>query len=263
MSFEAAVAVLAGGAARLSLAPGREAARSLATVARCLAAEAGNADGEVVAAWAEGLRALSRTVDESFPENLFFDTEALAGALLAAGVAGGVAPVAEAVTVLVELHRLFGCATTIRFRYVHDFLYGFDWAKWVQRCPEERAGVGPFDLPFLVAMRARGAELLALIEANDDTYPRLRGPGHRNPFGFSREPEDEARLFRALAEHDELPVPAFAFQGPWRWQRPYAELRERRAASLGLGPHPCPRQGDAQADGRQHGCASEEQSGDQ
>jgi hypothetical protein len=222
------------GLVRLSLSPQRDRARALAEVAHELEASHPGAPAAIVRAWAEGLVALSRTIGESFPENLFFDVEAPAAALLEAGLRDGEPAVQERSELLVRLHGIFGGKTTIRFRYVHDFLYGFDWAKWVQRGVAERATEGPFSVAFLRAMHQRGHELLGLIERDDAKYPRLRDHRPRNPFGFSREPDDERRLFRDLAARGLLPVDAYRRGGPWQWNRPYAELREERARALGL-----------------------------
>lgn len=171
---------------------------------------------------------------DSYPENLFCDLDALAAHL------GRASPslCRETGRRIAGLHRLYGRHTAICFRYVHDFVYGFDWARWVAREPITRASVGPFDLPFLSYLERRGAELLELIEGDDAKYPRLRDQKNRSPFPFSREPEAELAVHRALARKGLLPNPAWRSDAQPVWDRPFVALREAEAKALGfwLGP---------------------------
>lgn len=213
----------------LSLCPGRGAARPLAEIPIDRAIEE---DARV--AIARGLCAIARAVERSFPNNLFCDLE-LVGATLGAQAAregaGGVERVSSAI---VELHERFGCATELHFRYVHDFLYGFDWARWVRRDPEARAGVGPFDAAFLAHARRRGDELASLIAEDDPKYGRLPEGTDRNPFPFARDPASEELLLRDLAARGWIPVEAWRADATPDWTRDYVTERERRARELGL-----------------------------
>ena len=94
----------------------------------------------------------------------------------------------ETTELLVDVQARYGARSAIRFRYVHDFIYGYDWARWVAREPETRTAIGPYDPVFLQRMRHRADELLELIQTNDKNYPQLEQNISRNPFGFSREP---------------------------------------------------------------------------
>ncbi|MEM1417603.1 MAG: ferrochelatase, partial [Myxococcota bacterium] len=116
----------------------------------------------------------------------------------------------------------------------HDFLYAFDWSKWVREAPEERAAIGPFDRPFLERMVTRGRELVALIEARDLKYGPIPAGVDRNPFSFSRTPVDEARLWKDLAAVDGLPAKAWDPDAIPEWERDFYALREARARALGL-----------------------------
>lgn len=218
-----------------SLGPGRERASSLEAIGeRVLSADVPLA---VAGAWAEGLAEVATAMQDAFPENVFWDLDRIAADLLRAGEASG--PVAGAREVrahaarLVEVQRVFGRHTPVAFRYVHDFSYGFDWAKWVGKEPDARRDVSPFGPRFVQAMIDRGRELHSLIaEGRDAKYPPLPDGRPRNPFGFSREPEAEARLLRHLAAHDLLPVRAWDVGHVPTWDRPYAALRRQAAQSL-------------------------------
>jgi len=231
-------AIVARGISRRTLDPARTEALGFEEIAVALALE--GRDARIVAEVAELARELVEAIAEHFPENLFADYAALVEAcvLAAEGAADPVATVRETGRCLVDLQALFGRHSTVRFRYVHDFLYGFDWAKWVQRAPSERSSVEPYAPLFLASMLERGHEMLALIAADDRTYPRLRDERPRNPFRFDREPTSEEAIHRALAARDELPVRAYVLShhGVARsaWDRPYQEARFAVAQELGL-----------------------------
>lgn len=215
--------------ARSSMAPDRERATSFEALGEIVLRGVGPRRAEV---FAEGFDRLARAVRESFPENLFWDFDRLAGVLARAPEDA----MRGAFDDLVQLHELFGRATAIRFRYVHDFLYGYDWAKWVARDPEARADLDPYSPAFFAAMLSRGRELLALIAEDDPKYHRLRGEGHRNPFGFSREPSAERALHRRLAARGAIPVEAWRVGGAARWDLDFYGMRERCAEELRLTP---------------------------
>src|SRR5690606_6943768 len=107
--------------------------------------------------YVEGLCGLALAQLESFPENIFWDLDFPAQAALRQamqraaelgaeqGAAGGAALLAELFERMAGLQRLYGHQTPIDFRYVHDFTYGYDWVKWVEREPTQDGSVGPFD----------------------------------------------------------------------------------------------------------------------
>ena len=174
---------------------------------------------------------IARAVAEHFPDNIYGDVDFLSAALVARF---GDQPAAEAqLTVHCEqiagLIALYGCHSAIRFRYMHDFLYGFDWARWVRKDPINRAATGPFDPVFLQYLYQRGGELLALIERGDAEYPPLAPDQWRNPFDFSREPAAEARLHRLLAAEELLPLAAWDIYARPSFDRDFHRLRRERA----------------------------------
>jgi hypothetical protein len=181
---------------------------------------------------AEGLRALLTAVRLHFPGNIYWDLDRLVAGLVSE--AESEAALGEALSEAETLHRMFGGHSAIRFRYVHDFLYGFDWAKWVARDPAARSRVGPFDRAFLAYTQRRGRELLELIARDDAKYHRLRDERPRNPFPFSREPEHERRLHEDLARRGLLPVESWRSDATPRWDLPFAAEREARARALSI-----------------------------
>lgn len=222
---------------RRSLAPGRRTATPLVDLLSVVAADLDSP--ETASALERGLCTLALAQLEHFPGNLFWDLDFVAhdAAAQARRAPEPVDHLDGLFALMAELQRVYGRTTAIHFRYVHDFSYGFDWAKWVRREPAQDGSVGPFDLGFLGYMKRRADELLALIERDDRTYPRLDDEAHRNPFPFSREPEAEIELHRSLATTGDVPVPA------WRgleagetlvWDRDYAVHRVERAKQLGL-----------------------------
>jgi hypothetical protein len=173
---------------------------------------------------------------ESFPENLFWDFDFyLASIHRDASVAPDYAGYLQHVTRLtVGLMRAYGQHSTIRFRYVHDFMYGFDWARWVSRASEARRAVEPFGVDFLRQIESRGRDIVTLIEADDDLYPKLPESASRNPFPFSREPDEELPLYQLLTERGHVPVQAWRIDAQPDASRDFDELREEAATSLGL-----------------------------
>lgn len=188
-------------------------------------------DGVRAHAFARGLDDVIRAIADNFPENIFWDLDYLASCLWHAGEALAISDFACRV---VTLCRGFGNQSKLRFRYAHDFLYGYDWARWVTRAPEERAGIGPFDLSFFDYLDARMKTLLELVSSNDSKYPQLESWEFRNPFTFTREPQEEAALHQALARLDLIPLKSWRLDGERRWDLPFTDLRAEVAERLGL-----------------------------
>ena len=191
----------------------------------------------VLAVLGEGLLEIVEAQCQNFPENIFWDLDFLATSLIRRSRDSDLGPVRyiqEATRTIVSLQALFGIHSPIRFRYVHDFLYGFDWARWVKRDPNIRGSVQPFDIEFLRYSRERGHELIHLIEEGDERYPALDAGNARNPFPFSREPSDESLLHRDLAEQGMIPVCAWNPDAAPVWNENYADFRIARARELSL-----------------------------
>ena len=226
-----------GGAARLSLAPDRDRATSLAALGERHLSE--TVSPELGQLFVDGLVTVARAMLQSFPGNLFWDLDYPAArlfTLLASRAADPAQALGASVEVIVTLQQRFGRGSKLGFRYAHDFLYGYDWSRWVRRAPAARAGVGPFDLRFLEALARRGEELSLRIDRGDPEYPRLEAGSTRNVFDFNRDPEWELRLHRELVVRDLVPVRAWLPDAAPRHDRPYTELRAECARALGIPP---------------------------
>lgn len=212
-----------------SLDPGRSCVPPLVElVARVME---GGEDVERVRALAWGVGEVVRALAEDFPDNIFWDLEHLACCMWRAG---GPRQIEDFARRVAGLCRSFGNKSELRFRYAHDFLYGYDWTRWVARQPEERAGIGPFDPVFFDYLEDRCQKLRELIACDDSKYGRLQGPEFRNPFAFCREPREETHLHQMLAQADLIPVKAWRLDGERRWDLPFTDLRNEAARRLGL-----------------------------
>ena len=216
---------------RRSLAPHRVLATPIDSLSARLLGDA--TDSSLGRVFAQGMTQTAGAVDEHFPDNIFADVDFLAAALLAQAhrdpdPAACLAGLFDRIASLIEL---YGCHSAINFRYVHDFLYGFDWARWARKDPRRRR-VGPFDLEFLAYLQRRGAELLALIAADDSQYPRLAPGRWRNPFGISREPDEETHLHRELATAGLVPVTTWDIAARPSCDQDFSKLRQERATRL-------------------------------
>jgi hypothetical protein len=215
---------------RLTLDPRRSIANPLTEVVSRLA------DDRQSPHLAAAASAVAEAQMRNFPENLFWDFDFyLASIHDRASEAGDYSVyLSHVADSTVRLMQLYGQQSPIRFRYVHDFMYGFDWARWVRRKPEVRASVHPFSIEFIRQTEARGRDLLSLIQADDEWYPRLKEGVSRNPFPFPREPDDELRLYRTLAARGYVPVEAWRVDARPDAERDFDALREQTAASLGF-----------------------------
>lgn len=226
-AIDARLDALPGGAR--TLAPGRARATPLAALVDSLAGpDAARRDALSLA--------LGRVVSaeiENFPENLFWDSDALAASLAQAPDAHALD---DSVHTIESLMAIYGVHGPVCFQYVHDFVYGMDWATWVARKRLERAAVAPFGIDFLRYSQRRGRELLARIAAGDDPrYQPIAAGQRRNVFAYSRVPDDELRLMRALAQRSAIPVVAWEFDVVGDASRDIQALREAVASELGLG----------------------------
>jgi hypothetical protein len=195
-----------------------------------------NSDIKLIKALADTLKPILDALLQNFPENIFWDFDFLVNSMLRQALSAENDAVCflksfgEQVALLM---KLFGKKTEIRFRYIHDFMYGFEWAKWVQKQPQTRAKIEPFSPIFLDYLLSKGKEILQRI-GHDDVYHQIQGNSYRNPFCFSREPEDECSLLTYLAAHQLIPVTAWNWNAQPIWNKPFHQQREQISLQLGI-----------------------------
>ena len=198
-----------------------------------------NPDIQLLATLQETLECIVYTQLQNFPENIFWDFDFLVSSMLRQALVadeGAVPFLTVFGEKMVSLTEMFGNKTEIRFRYVHDFIYGFEWARWVQKEPQKRAHIEPFSLVFLDYLLVKGKELLQRISHGKVTSYKLCDTGYRNPFTFSREPEDEYRLLSYLAEEQLIPVAVWNWNASPVWNKPFQEMRQQLALKLDIQP---------------------------
>jgi len=118
---------------------------------------------------------------------------------------------------------------------VHDFIYGFDWAKWVKKDIKNRKSIQPFSYDFLQRMYLRGKELELLIEQNDAKYHQLGVEQQfRNPFLFHRNPKEETSLLKQLADLDLIPIKTWEINGSPVWKKNFQSERNKLSIQLGF-----------------------------
>ncbi|NRA31948.1 MAG: hypothetical protein HRU17_01285 [Polyangiaceae bacterium] len=174
---------------------------------------------------------IALSIVRSFPGNLFWDFDWCAQTLTQIEWEGSAA-LNRTVSAVTELQELFGPRTAIRFAYAHDFIYGFDWAKWCWADRAAREYCGPLSEPFLEAMRRRALEIQTLIVEEDRVYPSVKGP--RNAFGFARDVASERRLHRALVQACGIPLRAWEQGATPEIDRNYRAWRSVTAERLEL-----------------------------
>jgi hypothetical protein len=198
-----------------------------------------NTDSQIFLSLQRTLESIVRTQLQNFPENIFWDFDFLVSSMLRQALVADKGAIyflrvfGEKMDSLIEM---FGTETEIRFRYVHDFMYGFEWARWVQKDPQKRAHIEPFSLFFLDYLLAKGKELLQRISHGQVTSYKLCDTGYRNPFTFSREPEDERRLLAYLADEQLIPVAVWNWNASPVWNKPFQEMRQQLALKLNIQP---------------------------
>jgi hypothetical protein len=173
----------------------------------------------------------------NFPENIFWDFDFMVSGVLRQALAEqdcAIAFLEKFAQKMVSLTELFGIQSEIRFRYVHDFIYGFEWARWVQKVPAKRAKIEPFSLTFIDYLLDKSQELKQRIHQGRSQNYNLCAEGFRNPFSFSREPKDEYLLFTHLAQQKLIPVPTWSWNAVPIWNQPFGDLREELALKLNI-----------------------------
>ncbi len=184
----------------------------------------------------DNLQKILEALLQNFPENIFWDFDFIVSSMLKQALLADdiVNALEEFSHKIVLLMNMFGRESAIRFRYIHDFTYGFEWARWVKRKPEQRSRLQPFCLLFLDDLLTKGEEILQSIQENNEKYPQISGKRYRNPFCFSREPEDEGCLLIYLAAHECIPLEAWKWDTCAVWDKPFSQIREDASLKLNI-----------------------------
>lgn len=193
-------------------------------------------DVDLITVIRDNLEKILNALLHNFPENIFWDFDCVVSCMV------NQALLADAPIVVLEnfsnkivlLMNMFGRESEIRFRYIHDFIYGFDWARWVKKKPHQRANSEPFCFNFLDDLLCKGEEILQRIKKDDFKYPHISEKRYRNPFCFSREPEDECRLLTYLAANECIPVAAWEWNTVTVWDKPFYQIREDASEQLNI-----------------------------
>ncbi|TVP60993.1 MAG: hypothetical protein EA343_15845 [Nodularia sp. (in: Bacteria)] len=196
-------------------------------------------DKEIILALRDSLELIIYAQVQNFPENIFWDFDFILSSMVRQALVadeGAIAFLECFGKKMVLLIELFGIKKEIRFRYVHDFIYGFDWARWVQKEPQTRSNSEPFSLVFLDYLLLKGEKLVKQLNYGQVTSYSLGNTGYRNPFDFSREPEDEHLLLTSLAREKLIPVEAWNWDTSPVWNQPFQEMRQQLALKLNIQP---------------------------
>lgn len=189
-------------------------------------------DDEMIwAHFSDYLEQMILSIRHHFPENIFWDLDyMIAYAVRESQKFKEPELFWEAYTQkLNHLLAVFGCHGEIRFRYLHDFTYGFDWARWVRKDLPSRKNVQPFEMAFFDRTISRGEELLELIRQNDSRYHRLQTSSYRNPFSFSRDILEEKEMMCWLSNNNGLPIAQWNANGPINFEKDFDLIRKWRS----------------------------------
>ena len=170
---------------------------------------------------------------DNFPNNIFWDLDYLASHLAHLENKQEMLYFTKRIC---QLNSTFGRKGKLNFSYSHDFIYGFDWHRWIQKDYEKRKRTKPFGNSFLNYLEKRAKELCNLIEQNDHKYPKLKISEKRNPFSFKRDPESEIRIHLNLQETNTIPLPAWkkTIRTDLIERKHYNFLREEISHKMGL-----------------------------
>ncbi|MFK7873810.1 MAG: hypothetical protein AB8C84_11710 [Oligoflexales bacterium] len=207
-----------------SLCPNRDCAHTLEDIGERLQTSLSHEQQNAVM---QSLTSIAMTQLECFPKNIFWDFDGFVSVLLKKT---DFLSQRACVEHFQKLYKAFSRGQT-RFQYAHDLIYGFDWARWVQKDPENHVDFGPFDECFLNRMSQRHDELVEEVEKRSSSrYPYVagldHGQGYRNPFEFSRNFEDEKDLMERLALIDYIPVPFWDMNFKAVWDKDFEEKRK-------------------------------------
>jgi hypothetical protein len=170
-----------------------------------------------------------------FPENIFWDFDFLiyritTNSMSTSSFDNSIQLYSDKI---LQIFEIFGAHSPIKFRYIHDFIYGYDWLKWMLEKRQASDNTDPFGVDFLNYIYQRGLELVELIRKNDANYPELDGV-YRNPFLFSRTTEEEILLHKDLSSVGQIPIEAWNKHATPKSDKNYSVIRLERSREMGI-----------------------------
>ena len=188
-----------------------------------------NFEAKLLKTAVNGFCAIVTSQIHHFPENIFWDFDYLFASIFSIKDSKQCENYCHSI---VELQEGYGIHSKVRFQYMHDFTFGFDWARWVAKNPQDRSTVKPLDEIFLSYLKQRLSELIDLIAGNDEKYPQLKTDAPRNPYAFARTPEAEEKLHVTLAARGLIPVEAWNTIPKIEWNKDYSGIREKLSSEI-------------------------------
>ncbi|MDF3818532.1 hypothetical protein P3G55_01395 [Leptospira sp. 96542] len=190
----------------------------------------------------DSIFSIVKAVVYHFPENIFWDFNFLVRQL--AQISKFSSPnffstIRSLSIQIIRIFEIFGNHSKIKFRYIHDFIYGYDWLKWMLEKKKDTDDINPFGFDFLNYIESRGLELQALIDQNDSKYPMLNDE-YRNPFLFIRTTEEEMNLHKELSRLHQIPIEAWDGFAVPKYDQNYSAIRLEVSKQLGIGKNKMP-----------------------
>ena len=170
--------------------------------------------------------------NENFPTNIFWDMDGLISFFLHLNDSKKQKNLCK---ILLKLYDRYGNKKSINFAYIHDFIYGFDWYRWVKKDFFVRKNIGPYDFVFLDYLNKRSLELFELIKINDHKYSTLCPHVKRNPFSFRRTVEEEIKIHLKLACKGAIPWKAWILKDKKTkkfWETNFSKIRQEMALEI-------------------------------
>ena len=176
---------------------------------------------------AENFISLIDAMHFHFPENIYWDIDALIHSLLKFSLNENKTMTLNRLEKIIDLMKIFGKEGVIRFQYFHDFTYGFDWVKWFQKTsPLIVDESDPFANDFLSYMLKRGKELVVSIANNEQKYQKLAKGVYRNSYSFDRSPDSERKGMVLLRDRNAIPLKVWISETRISYRTDYLKSRE-------------------------------------
>ncbi|TGN14038.1 hypothetical protein [Leptospira ilyithenensis] len=185
---------------------------------------------------AEVTSKIVHSVMDHFPENIFWDFDYMIMKIVNNSIdpeQDFLQSMSLTAGKILNIFSIFGKNSAIKFRYIHDFIYGYDWLKWILEKKQPGDETDPYGVCFLDYIGHRGMEMISLVGKNDTNYPELNGE-YRNPFLFSRSDEDEINLLTNLARSGNIPIEAWDRYANPKSDRNYSKIRLERSEQMGI-----------------------------